>query len=35
MLGIDRRDAIAQELSTHHQWRQLSEKQAKESLEKQ
>jgi hypothetical protein len=34
-LRIDRRDAIAQELRTHHAWRQLSERQAKESLEKQ
>ena len=32
MLGIDRRDAIAQELRTHHEWRQLSEMQAKESF---
>ena len=34
MLGIDRRDAIAQELRTPHEWRQLSEMQAKESFAK-
>ncbi len=29
VLGIDRRDAIAQELNTHNQWKQLSEAQNK------
>lgn len=35
VLGIDRRDAIAQELRTHNEWKQLSEYQAKECLPKQ
>lgn len=35
VLGIDRRDAIAQELRTHNEWKQLSECQAKECLPKQ
>lgn len=34
MLGIDRRDTIAQELRTHHEWRQLKEKRADENSEK-
>ena len=29
VLGIDRRDAIARELSTHNQWKQLTEAQSK------
>lgn len=29
-LGIDRRDAIARELRTHNDWKQLSEIQAKQ-----
>lgn len=35
VLGIDRRDAIAQELRTHNEWKQFSEYQAKECLPKQ
>lgn len=34
VLGIDRRDAIANELRTHNAWKQLSENQAKECLSK-
>ena len=33
-LGIDRRDAIARELSTHNDWKQLSEIQAKQCKSK-
>ena len=33
-LGIDRRDAIAQELRTHNDWKQLSEIQAKQCKSK-